>query len=274
MIFNTITAHYLSSTIYRAGTCLAKRSKLNVFLGVLDRQVAHLADHVRLGLGLLRLLLGDLVLLLLPDLLSEDLGRLALQNPFARLGESRFPLLSIFFAAKLDGQRLWFWLLVGIVRLNFPDPGFFRPTVRLELHPGPNEMIGADLQRFVPSHENSRSLVFEMFEDFGVASTSLLPLRRLAFVGIAVQLGTKFYHFLLLLLPRVHDHLWQRDDGREVGVVCRGVILVILVVSLLVTFITVHSRVIFFFGVTHVMRGFYFCVGFYLLKCNFKQYSL
>ena len=87
---------------------MAKRSKLNVFLGVLDRQVAHLVDHVRLRLGLLRLLLGDLVLLLLNDLdlLGEDLGRLALQNPFARLGKRRFPLLSVFFTSKLDGQRL------------------------------------------------------------------------------------------------------------------------------------------------------------------------
>ena len=144
-----------------------KRSKLNVFLGVLDRQVAHLVEHFLFRLSLLSLLLGDLVLLLLPDLdlLGEDLGRLALQNPFARLGKRRFPLLSVFFTSKLDGQRLgnkvvckknlkypnislshlWFWLLVGIVRLNFPDPGLFRPTVRLELHPGTNEMIGADL---------------------------------------------------------------------------------------------------------------------------------
>ena len=83
-------------------------------------------------------------------------------------------------------------------------------------------MVGADLERLVPAHEETGAGFALVPEDLHIPGAALLPLGLLPGLVHTVQLGPQLEHGLLVCLTVRQLHQRQRDDGLVVRVV-RGV---------------------------------------------------
>ena len=78
-------------------------------------------------------------------------------------------------------------------------------------------MVGADLQRLISSHNQSRLAIVLVLQESNITSPTLLPL-----IGILVELEELCAHLENLLLELLVgfdlDFLGKTDDGLEVNI--------------------------------------------------------
>lgn len=124
--------------------------------------------------------------------------------------------------AEADGEDLLDELgALGEVEAG-PDPGAVRADVGLELDARVDDVVRDDLHRLLLAHEDADHRVLAVLEELDLPDAALDPLllpRPLVQERLREpeELGPHLERHLLVLLVRLHVHLLQRDDGRELG---------------------------------------------------------